>query len=156
MKKIKITELLIFIFSTELVGVISGIIAGNSFGAYSGFTKPPFSPPPEVFPIAWAILYALMGVSAYIVYYDDEENRKKNLILYGIQLFVNFMWSIVFFRFRFTGLSVFIILILIVLVIKMIMQFGKSNKIAGYINIPYLLWLIFALYLNAGVFFLNS
>ncbi len=156
MKKIKITELLIFIFSTELVGVISGIIAGNSFGAYSGFVKPPLSPPPEVFPIAWAILYALMGVSAYIVYYDDEENRKRNLILYGIQLFVNFMWSIVFFRFRLTGLSVFIILILIVLVIKMIMQFGKSNKIAGYINIPYLVWLVYALYLNAGVFFLNS
>lgn len=156
MKKIKITELLIFIFSTELVGVISGIIAGNSFGAYSGFVKPPLSPAPAVFPIVWAILYALMGVSAYIVYYDDEENRKKNLILYGIQLFVNFMWSIVFFRFRLIGLSVFIILILIVLVIKMIMQFGKSNKIAGYINIPYLLWLVFALYLNVGVFFLNS
>jgi len=156
MKKIKITELLIFIFATELIGVISGIIAGNSYGFYGEISKPPFSPPAWVFPLAWAILYALMGVSAYIVYYDDEQNRRKNLILYGIQLFVNFMWSIVFFRFRLTGLSVFIILILIVLVIKMIMQFGKSNKIAGYINIPYLVWLIFALYLNIGVFLLNS
>lgn len=155
MKRIRITELLIFIFTTELIGVISGIIAGNTFGIYSELAKPPLSPPSGIFPVAWAILYALMGTSLYIAYYDDKDNRKNNLILYGIQLFVNFMWSIIFFRFRLFGASAIIILILILLVIKMIMQFGKSNKVAGYINIPYLIWLIYALYLNTGVFFLN-
>lgn len=155
MKKIRLTELLIFIFSTELVGALSGIIAGNSFEIYSGLVKPPLSPPSWLFPLMWAILYALMGASAYIVYYADKDGRKNNLILYGIQLFFNFIWSIIFFRFRLIGVSVAVILILIVLVIRMIMQFRKSNKIAGYINIPYLIWLIFALYLNIGVFILN-
>ncbi|MGN0677623.1 MAG: TspO/MBR family protein [Ruminococcus sp.] len=155
MKKIGLTELLIFIFSTELIGVFSGIIAGNSFGIYSELVKPPISPPSWLFPLMWAILYALMGASAYIVYYADKDCRKNNLILYGIQLFFNFMWSIFFFRFQLFGVSSVIIFILILLVIRMIMQFGKSNKIAGYINIPYLIWLIFALYLNIGVFILN-
>lgn len=155
MKKIRLTELLIFIFSTELVGALSGIIAGNSFEIYSGLVKPPLSPPSWLFPLMWAILYALMGASAYIVYYADKDGRKNNLILYGIQLFFNFIWSIIFFRFRLIGVSVAVILILIVLVIRMIMQFRKSNKIAGYINIPYLIWLIFALYLNIRVFILN-
>ena len=155
MKKIRLTELLIFIFSTELVGALSGIIAGNSFGIYSELVKPPLSPPSWLFSLMWAILYALMGASAYIVYYADKDGRKNNLILYGIQLFFNFIWSIIFFRFRLIGVSGAVILILIVLVIRMIMQFRKSNKIAGYINIPYLIWLIFALYLNIGVFILN-
>lgn len=155
MKKIGLTELLIFIFSTELIGVFSGIIAGISFGIYSELVKPPLSPPSWLFPLMWAILYALMGASAYIVYYADKDCRKNNLILYGIQLFFNFIWSIIFFRFRLFGVSAVIIFILILLVIRIIMHFGKSNKIAGYINIPYLIWLIFALYLNIGVFILN-
>lgn len=155
MKKIRLTELLIFIFSTELVGVLSGLIAGNSFGTYSEISKPPLSPPSWLFPLMWAILYAIMGASAYIVYYNDRENRRNNLILYGIQLFFNFIWSIIFFRFQLFGVSSAIIFILIALVIRMIMQFRKSNRIAGYINIPYLIWLIFALYLNIGIFILN-
>lgn len=155
MKKIRLTELLIFIFSTELVGVLSGLIAGNSFGTYSEISKPPLSPPSWLFPLMWAILYAIMGASAYIVYYNNKENRKNNLILYGIQLFFNFIWSIIFFRFQLFGVSSAIIFILIALVIRMIMQFRKSNRIAGYINIPYLIWLIFALYLNIGIFILN-
>lgn len=155
MKKIRLTELLIFIFSTELVGVLSGIIAGNSFGLYSSFEKPPLSPPSWVFPVMWAVLYALMGASAYIVYFSDNDNRRKNLIIYGIQLFFNFIWSIIFFRFQLFGISSAVIIILIALVIYMIMQFKKSNRIAGYINFPYLIWLVFALYLNIGVFVLN-
>lgn len=155
MKKIRLTELFIFIFSTELAGVLSGIIAGNSFGLYSSFEKPPLSPPSWVFPFMWAILYAIMGASAYIVYFSDNDNRRKNLAIYGIQLFFNFLWSIIFFRFQFFGFSALIIAVLIALVIYMIMQFKKSSKIAGYINIPYLIWLVFALYLNIGISVLN-
>ncbi len=155
MKKVKLTELLIFIFSTELIGVLSGIIAGNSFSLYPQFEKPPLSPPAWVFPLAWAVLYALMGASAYIVYYSDKENRKQNMILYFLQLAVNFLWSILFFRFHLIGISALVIFILLILVIKMAVQFGKSNKSAGYINIPYILWLVFALYLNIGILIIN-
>lgn len=155
MKKVKLTELLIFIFLTELTGVLSGIIAGNSFAVYSLLEKPPLSPPSWSFPFVWFVLYAIMGASAYIVYYSDKENRKSNLIIYFIQLFVNFLWSIFFFRLHLMGISAFVIFILLILVIKMTIQFGKSNKSAGYINIPYILWLIFALYLNVGILIIN-
>lgn len=151
MKKLKLTDLLIFILLTELVGVISGLLAGNSFEVYSEITKPILSPPAGIFPVVWFLLYALMGTSMYIVY-----NCDKNLILlYAVQLFVNFMWSILFFRFRLIGISVIVILILIILVIIMTVKFFKINKAAGYINIPYIVWLIFAFYLNIGVYILN-
>ena len=100
MKTKKVTELLIFIVATELVGALSGLLAGNSFSFYKELTKPPLSPPGWLFPVMWAILYALMGISAFMIYTSDAKERCKALVIYGTQLFVNFMWSIVFFRFR--------------------------------------------------------
>ena len=118
MKKIKITDLLIFIVGTELVGVLSGIIAGGSFSFYKEIVRPPFSPPGWIFPIVWIILYALMGISAYLIYTSKATVRQKNfaLAVYAIQLVVNFLWSIVFFRLEMVGLSVIIILLLLLLI----------------------------------------
>lgn len=157
MKKIKWTELLIFVIGTELAGAISGLLAGDFSAFYSTLTKPPLSPPGVVFPVVWAILYAVMGVSAYLVYTSEaEESEKgKELILYGVQLLVNVMWSIVFFRFEKIGLALGVLILLAVLVSAMILRFRKIRAIAGYINIPYLLWTLFALYLNIGFVVLN-
>ena len=119
MKKRKITELLIFIVGTELVGALSGILAGNSFSFYEELIKPPLSPPGWLFPVMWAILYALMGISAFMIYTSDSKERCKALIIYGIQLFLNFMWSIVFFRFNMIGLSVAVILTLLAVMLVM-------------------------------------
>ncbi len=141
MKKPKITELLIFIVATELVGALSGLLAGNSFSFYKELIKPPLSPPGWLFPVMWAILYALMGISAFIIY--------------GTQLFVNFMWSIVFFRFKMLRLSVAVILTLLGLIIAMIIIFHRIRPSAAYLNIPYLLWILFASYLNIGILLLN-
>ena len=94
MKKQKITELLIFIIATELVGALSGLMAGNSFSFYKELIKPPLSPPGWLFPVMWAILYALMGISAFMIYTSDAKEKCKALVIYGTQLFVNFMWSI--------------------------------------------------------------
>lgn len=157
MKKTKITDLLIFIVGTELVGVLSGIIAGNSFSFYKEIVRPPFSPLGWIFPIVWIILYALMGISAYFIYTSKATVRQKNfaLAVYAIQLVVNFLWSIVFFRLEMVGLSVIIILLLLLLIVVMICVFYRIRPVAAYLNIPYLLWTAFASYLNIGVLVLN-
>lgn len=157
MKKTKITDLLIFIVGTELVGVLSGIIAGNSFSFYKEIVRPPFSPPGWIFPIVWIILYALMGISAYFIYTSKATVRQKNfaLAVYAIQLVVNFLWSIVFFRLKMLGFSVAIILLLLLLIVVMICVFYRIHPVAAYLNIPYLLWTAFASYLNIGVLILN-
>ena len=155
MKKINITELLIFIVSAELTGALSRLLSGNSFEFFEILTKPPFSPPGWIFPIVWFILYALMGFAAYLIYKSDSKGRNSALVIYWAQLFLNFLWSIVFFRFNLTGLSVAVILALLVIVTFMIFKFGKINTKAAAINIPYLLWLLYASYLNIGILSLN-
>ncbi|MBQ8582313.1 MAG: tryptophan-rich sensory protein [Ruminococcus sp.] len=157
MKGIKWTELLIFVIGTELVGALSALIAGDFSSFYSGLNQPPLAPPGIVFPIVWTILYALMGISAYLIY-DSEDisgERSEALGIYAAQLFVNFMWSIVFFRFEKPEAAAVVIILLAVLVAAMILKFRKISPAAAYLNIPYLLWVIFAAYLNIGVVVLN-
>lgn len=157
MKKIKWTELLIFIVGTELVGVLSSLLSGNFSSFYGELAKPPFAPPGNLFPIVWGILYALMGISAYMIYVSDadEEEKKKALTLYAVQLFVNFMWSIVFFRFEQIGAAAVVLILLVLLVALMIVTFRQIRPLAGYLNIPYLIWVIFATYLNIAILILN-
>lgn len=157
MKKIKITELLIFIVSAELIGAFSGIIAGNTFSFYNELIRPPFSPPGWIFPIVWGILYALMGISAYMVYSSDVTQREKQnaMTVYSVQLAVNFIWSIVFFRFELIAPSAAVILLLLILVFCMVAVFFRICRVSAYLNLPYLLWTAFAAYLNIGVWVLN-
>lgn len=157
MKGIKWTELLIFVIGTELVGALSALFAGDFSSFYNGLNQPPLAPPGIVFPIVWTILYALMGISAYLIY-DSEDisgERSEALGVYAAQLFVNFMWSIVFFRFEKPEAAAVVIILLAVLVAAMILKFRKISPAAAYLNIPYLLWVIFAAYLNIGVVVLN-
>lgn len=158
MKKIKLTDLIISIVIAELTGALSALISGNSWSFYSTLAKPPFSPPGAVFPIVWTILYALMGVSAYMISASDakERHKKSALKIYGIQLAVNALWSILFFRFRLIGIAAADLSLLVVLVIIMLIRFGRIKPAAAYINIPYLIWTLFALYLNVGVLLLNK
>ncbi len=157
MKKIKWTELLIFIIGTELVGVLSSLLSGDFSSFYSELIKPPLAPPGILFPIVWALLYALMGISAYMIYASDVAavKKRKALSLYAAQLFVNFMWSIVFFRFEQIGAAAAVLILLIILVAAMIVAFKRIHPLAGYLNIPYLLWVLFAAYLNVGFLILN-
>ena len=97
MKKINRTDLLIFIVSAELAGAVSALLSGGFGSFYAELTKPPFSPPGWIFPVVWAVLYALMGISAYIVYSSESYSRKTALGVYIAQLAVNFSWSIIFF-----------------------------------------------------------
>lgn len=155
MKKKSITDLLIFIVSAELVGAVSALFTGGYIGTYSAVVRPPLSPPSWVFPVVWALLYAAMGVSAYMVYRHEGELRNIALGSYILQLAVNFSWSIIFFRFGLFTAGTVVALILTVLVLVMIYLFSRIEKTAGIINLPYLAWLIFASYLAIGTAILN-
>ena len=117
--------------------------------------KPFFSPPGFVFPIVWTILYLLMGISSYLIAQSNNPRRYPALITYVEQLFVNLAWSPIFFTLNFRFLAFLWILFLIYLVVKMIVQFKRVSHRAAYLQIPYLLWLIFAALLNFSIVILN-
>jgi len=151
MDKVKIYTKSILI--PVLVGAIVGIIT-SSFINYNSLQQPPLSPPAILFPIVWTILYTLMGISYGILESNSLVDSRINFIYY-LQLFVNALWSFFFFVFDWRLFSFFWILLLIALVFIMIIEFYKKNKVAGLLQIPYLIWLVFAAYLNFGVYLLN-
>lgn len=121
---------------------------------YNDLIKPILSPPGIVFPIAWTIIYLLIGIS-YTMLKEKGEVAKENKQLYYTQLIFNYLWTFIFFVFRLRLLSILWIIILDVLVIIMTHQFYKQNKLSGILLIPYVLWLLFATYLNITIYFLN-
>ena len=121
---------------------------------YNDLIKPTLSPPGIVFPIAWTIIYLLIGIS-YTLLKEKGEVPKETKQLYYTQLIFNYLWTFIFFVFRLRLLSVLWIIILDILVILMTYQFYKQNKISGILLIPYVLWLLFATYLNISIYFLN-
>ena len=148
------SALIISILIPLTVGTMSALFSGN-MSSYSNLNKPAFSPPGFIFPVVWTILYILMGASSYIVYFSNSSNKSKALLLYCIQLFFNFCWSIIFF-----GLDLFLfafiwLIALIFIIIIMIRQFLIVNPLSAYLQIPYLIWCIFAAYLNFSIFLLN-
>ncbi len=152
-----IKKLLVCIAIPLLVGKIAGLLTRTGTQAYASMQKPPFSPPAIVFPIVWTVLYTLMGISSYLIWTkaDDYTSGTKAKNLYFYQLVVNFLWSFFFFSFQWYFFSFLWLLLLWGLVAAMIKTFSEISKFAAYINIPYLLWLTFAAYLNLGVLWLN-
>ncbi len=141
----------------SLLPVVEGAIVGliiSGYMNYQDMIKPPLSPPSIAFPIVWTILYILMGISYFLATKDNENNKELDQI-YLLQLLVNFMWPIIFFVLRMYFTAFLWIILLIILVIVMIKELLKNNKISGYLQIPYLMWLLFATYLNIGIFLLN-
>lgn len=155
MKKVKWTDLIISIVSAELVGAVSALISGGFGSFYAGLDLPPLSPPGWLFPVVWTVLYALMGISAYIICQSDDRRMSSALVTYAAQLAVNFSWSIIFFRFKALSAAAVTAIILAVLVAVMIYMFGRIKKLAAMLNIPYLLWAVFAAYLAVGIALLN-
>ena len=154
-KKINIPLLAINLAIPLAIGGLSGFLIKNYTDDYKAIPKPPLSPPSWLFPVVWTILFILMGISAYIISTSEHEGKRRALIIYGIQLAVNFAWSPVFFIAKKYLLAFFILLLLIVLVSAMITAFSQISKVAGRLQIPYMLWLLFAGYLNFGVYLLN-
>lgn len=136
-----------------LVGAIVGLITSGAM-KYSMLNKPPLSPPGALFPIVWTILYILMGVSYGILKSNNQTDEEIDYIYY-LQLVINALWSIIFFVFKWRLFAILWIILLIVAVVQMIRKFYEKNKLAGLLQIPYLIWLIFAAYLNFGIYLLN-
>ncbi|MBR5479148.1 MAG: tryptophan-rich sensory protein [Clostridia bacterium] len=153
--KIKWKELIISLLIPLGVGALSAFLTRNSMDIYSNINQPPLAPPSILFPIVWTILFALMGVSSYLVSTGNSKNKREALALYGVQLAVNFIWPIIFFNMQAYFAAFIWLLFLWVLVILMIWQFHKAKPLAAYLQIPYIIWLTFAAYLNLAIYLLN-
>jgi tryptophan-rich sensory protein len=151
--KVNIKQLLFYILITLGIGALPTLFV--NFDKYKDFNKPPLSPPGIVFPIVWTILFILMGISIYRIVRTKNFGVDSLKILYFAQLIVNALWTPIFF-----GLNAFLfafiwLLLLLVLVIIMTVKFHYLDKISAYLLIPYIIWLVFAGYLNFGVYLLN-
>lgn len=147
--------LLVGYLSSVLVKIISG---SDMQMLYSALTKPSFAPPGIIFPIVWTILYIFMGTSSYLILRKGSNVPRvvDAMFYYGLQLGLNFTWSILFFGFglRFTAMICLVLLIAVVVI--MIMKFSRINKKAGYLNLVQLVWLVYAGFLNYFIWLINS
>lgn len=163
MKKLNVFKLVIAILIPLLVGGLSAFITKNAMMMFDTIKKPPLSLSGIIFPIAWSILYVLMGIASYLIYNLDIKKlndaqvvlRKNTLIIYAIQLVFNFFWSIIFFKFSMYKFAFVWLVILWVLVFVFIKNAFKLNKVSTYLMVPYLLWMTFAGYLNIMIAVLN-
>ena len=155
--KPNLKKLLINLAIPLAAGGLSALLSGSGMGQYPQLNQPPLSPPGWVFPVVWTILYLLMGYAAYRVLTSgtDPKQIHKAILLYGAQLFFNFLWSPVFFGLRWYLAAFFVLLILWALIFFTMRIFASIDERAGDLLIPYILWVTFAGYLNLGVYLLN-
>ena len=146
-----------WIVLAEVVGALSGWLTRKGVKVYNATVEqPPLSPPSIVFPIVWGILFALMGIGAARIYLAPESNaRSRSLLLFLVQLAFNFFRSIIFFNLQAFGFAFLWLIVLWVLILLMILSFREVDKPAAWLQIPYLLWVTFAAYLNFVVWMLN-
>ena len=155
--KINWKTLLICVAIPLGVGAISALLTMDSMRIFGELNQPPLSPPAWLFPIVWMALYIAMGVASYFVLESGAEQREVRgaLTLYGVQLVFNFFWSIIFFNLEWYGIAFLWLLCLLVLIIATTRAFFKIDKRAGWLMIPYIVWVAFAGYLNLGIALLN-
>lgn len=154
----KIKPYIISIVIALAVGGLSAFLTRNSMEVYTNIKQPPLAPPSVVFPIVWTILFILMGVSSAMVYVKGRESGVpvgETLKIYALQLILNFFWTIIFFNMQ-SYLFAFIWLVLLwIAIILMIVSFRKVSPAAAWLQVPYLLWVTFAGYLNLMIYILN-
>ncbi|MBQ9949557.1 MAG: tryptophan-rich sensory protein [Clostridia bacterium] len=151
-------KLLIICIAIPLaVGGISALVTHEAMESFSSLNQPPLSPPPSLFPVVWSILFTLMGIASYLVCTSgaQREEIRGALWLYGIQLLINFLWTIIFFNFAMYTFAFLWILMLLAFVIANTVSFYKIRKSAGLLLLPYVAWIIFAGYLNFMISVLN-
>ena len=151
----QLVVLLAFIVGTLAVGYLSSLATAVSIkSAYAVLVKPSFFPPAWVFAPVWTILYTLMGISAYLVW-KTKENIKAPMSIFAIQLFFNFLWTIIFFGMGQYLLAFIEIILLLALIVLTMVSFSKRSKVAAWILLPYLLWVSFASILNLTIWLIN-
>ncbi len=155
-RKTGIPELLISLAISQGAGALSSLLSGSGM-SYQTLNKPPLSPPGWVFGVVWPILYTLMAVAVWIIYRAEAPQAEKQsaMILYVLQLTANFLWGIAFFGLELRLFAFFWLLLLIFLVWETTRAFLRINRTAGLLMAPYLAWILFAAYLNLGIWWLN-
>lgn len=135
-------------------GSLSALLTRNNMESFESINKPVLAPPGWLFPVVWTILYLLMGIASYLVLTSEEPNNAA-LTVYVIQLAFNFFWSIIFFNLEQYLLAFIWLVLLWLLILKTADLFRQISKPAGYLMLPYLLWVTFAGYLNFAIYLLN-
>ena len=139
-------------------GFVISLLTRNAMETFGNFSQPPLAPPAWLFPVAWTILYILMGVASYLIFYYGAKNpscRKTSLILYGLQLALNFGWTIVFFNLEQRWAAFAMLMVMWLLIIVIMLKSAKISKAATLCLLPYVLWVTFAAYLNLSIAILN-
>lgn len=146
-----------WILLAEAVGALSGWLSRTGMEVFSATAvQPPLSPPGFLFPVVWTVLYGLMGFGAGRVWLPEPSpERSRGLNLFIAQLVINFFWSLIFFNLGAYGFALVWLVLLWILAVAMAVAFARVSPAAGWLQVPYLLWLTFAAYLNAGVWLLN-
>ena len=152
--KINWKKLIIITLLTFFVGSFFNFFTMNNMETFKELSKP-IDVPGILFPIVWTILYLLMSVSYYIISNSNDKQKDESKTIYIVQLIINSLWSLIFFGFEAYLLAFIWIIILLIAVIVMIVKFYKVNRLSAYLQIPYVLWIIFAGYLNLGIYILN-
>ena len=137
------------------LGLISSLITRSGIKDFAFANQPALTPPPWVFAVAWTVLYILMGVSSYIIRSYGEEATRTASAFYALQLAFNVTWPLIFFGAKSYLFAFIWLLILFGLAVAMVVSFWKIDKKAALLEIPYIVWLAFAAYLNLGVYVLN-
>ncbi len=157
----KYTRILIVVVTCLAIGYFSGMATQSSIKTwFPTLIKPSFNPPNWVFAPVWSMLYIMMGIAAGLVWNrmeasKDKELVKKSLVFFAIQLGLNALWSVLFFGLRNPMLALIEIVLLWLMIYETYIKFGKIDKIAGYLFLPYLAWVSFASILNASIWWLN-
>ncbi len=157
-RNLKWKPLLVSLAIPLAVGGLAAWLTRDGMKAFAALAKPPLSPPPWLFSAAWTLLYVLMGLACYLVWVSDASpaRRERALTVYGVSLAVNFLWPILFFTVRARLAAFFLLLLLLALAALCALRFSCISRQAGRLLIPYLVWLVFAAYLNFGVWLLNK
>ncbi len=151
----KIRPYIIFAVITLGLGGGIALLTRNAMQDYMNVNQPALSPSPKVFPIVWSILYTVMALSAARIWRSRCPERGDALLLYWLQLAVNLVWPILYFTFGAYLLAFFWLILLLVLVVAMAIEFYRCVPWTGLAQIPYILWLVFAGYLNLSIYLLN-
>ena len=156
-EKLKLPQLLLSVFLTVIVGSISGFFtAGEIDTWYATLEKPALNPPNWIFGPVWTFLYILIGVALYFYLVTPSSNSKRmGYQFFAIQLLLNFLWSLFFFKMQSPLLALVDIFLLIADIVVTMFYFGKVRMLAALLMIPYLAWVCFATYLNLGILRLN-
>ena len=157
MNKSQIFKLIASIILPLALGAIAGMFTSQSVPEwYATLNRPSFNPPNWIFGPVWTTLYMLMGISLFLIWKQDaSKERNLAILVFLLQLLLNFGWSFIFFYFNMIGFALIEIILLWISIVIMLVLFYKIKPMASYINIPYLLWVTFATVLNGSYYFLN-